>query len=91
MPWRDWTGPWWTGSRKKMTGNCNSGCDRFYGRGASCGRGFGRSFSQPSRLPSAENELSYLEAVSSDLESKLKNVRDRIEQLHTMPESKNER
>lgn len=77
MPWGDCTGPWWTG-------NCNSGSRRSHGRSASCRRRFGRSFGEPSRLPTTKDEISYLEAVARDLESKLKNVRDRIEGLQSM-------
>lgn len=91
MPWGDCTGPWWTGTGEERTGNFNPVCRRAYGRGASCGRGSGRGFGAPSRLQSKEDKRSYLEAVARDLESKLKNVRDQIELLNSMPGSiKNE-
>jgi hypothetical protein len=83
MPWGDCTGPWWTGTREERTGNYNSCCRRTHGRGDSCGRRFGRSFGAQFLQPSKEDEKSYLEALASDLESKLKNVRDRIEGLQS--------
>ena len=87
MPWGDCIGPSWTGSGENRTGNYDFGCRRAYGRVASCGRRLCRRFGANSRQPSAEDERNYLEAVARDLETKLKNVRDRIEQLHSMPGS----